>query len=145
MAAVCGPLRVSGNRRRGFGEIQDLPQRACGAEPFLGPFAHGRGNLALSLPGREIVIETWPEKPIKFLFPRHFLVLDASGGTLLEANSIWSVVDRAERKAVVPALAGLTVPKIERASLPLSAIGKIVRDLPPDRRRSARSATPASI
>jgi hypothetical protein len=67
------------------------------------------------------------------LFPRHFLVLDASGGTLLEANSIWSVVDRAERKAVVPALAGLTVPKIERASLPLSAIGKIVRDLPPDR------------
>ena len=47
--------------------------------------------------GRALTLETWPNRPSHGLFPRHYLLTDAGGGTLLRGVSVWVLMDLESR------------------------------------------------
>ena len=58
-------------------------------------------------------IVTWPGKPKHVLFPRFYRVTDEQGHALIEASSLWALMDRDTRKAVFPEQSGISVPGIQ--------------------------------
>jgi len=52
--------------------------------------------------GECIHVVTWPGKTRHMLFPRHYIIEDAAGNTILEASAIWTLMDQNERKMVRP-------------------------------------------
>lgn len=55
-------------------------------------------------------IVTWPGKPRHLLLPRFYRVTDEQGNTLIEASSLWALMDAETRKAVFPEQCGIAVP-----------------------------------
>lgn len=49
----------------------------------------------ISLPGyeEEITIETWPGPTRHVIYPRYYRVLDKSGNVLINASSVWTLID----------------------------------------------------
>ena len=58
-------------------------------------------------------IVTWPGKPRHLLFPRYYRVTDAQGNALIEASSLWALMDQNTRKAVFPEQCGIAVPGMQ--------------------------------
>ena len=58
-------------------------------------------------------IVTSPGKPKHLLLPRYYRVEDAHGGTLIEASSLWALMDANTRKAVFPEQCGIVLPYAE--------------------------------
>ncbi len=58
-------------------------------------------------------IVTWPGKPKHLLFPRYYRVTDEQGCTLIEASSLWALMDQNTRKAVFPEQCGIAVPGMQ--------------------------------
>lgn len=58
-------------------------------------------------------IVTWPGKPKHILFPRYYRVVDEQGAALIEASSLWALMDRDTRKAVFPERCGICVPGMQ--------------------------------
>ena len=58
-------------------------------------------------------IVTWPGKPKHVLFPRWYRVTDEQNNALIEASSLWALMDRTTRKAVFPEKSGIAVPGMQ--------------------------------
>lgn len=58
-------------------------------------------------------IVTWPGKPKHLLFPRYYRITDEQGNALIEASSLWALMDRSTRKAVFPEQCGIVVPGMQ--------------------------------
>ena len=58
-------------------------------------------------------IVTWPGKPKHLLFPRYYRITDKRGDALIEASSLWALMDRNTRKAVFPEQCGIAVPGMQ--------------------------------
>lgn len=56
-----------------------------------------------------ITLETWPGRTMHKLFPRYHRVADENGATLINAVSLWSLVDQNTRSAVFPEEYGIFV------------------------------------
>ncbi|MBR6040470.1 MAG: hypothetical protein IKP38_08325 [Clostridia bacterium] len=56
---------------------------------------------------------TWPGKPRHLLLPRFYRVTDAQGNALIEASSLWALMDADTRKAVFPEQCGIAVPGMQ--------------------------------
>lgn len=56
---------------------------------------------------------TWPGKPRHLLFPRFYRVTDEQGNALIEASSLWALMDAETRKAVFPEQCGIAVPGMQ--------------------------------
>ena len=61
----------------------------------------------------QVKIVTWPGKPKHLLFPRWYRVTDEQGNALIEASSLWALMDRNTRKAVFPEQSGIDIPGIQ--------------------------------
>ena len=57
-----------------------------------------------------VQIVTWPGKPRHLLLPRYYRVTDEQGNALIEASSLWALMDADTRKAVFPEQCGIAVP-----------------------------------
>lgn len=60
-----------------------------------------------------VKIVTWPGKPRHLLFPRWYRVEDSRGDALIEASSLWALMDADTRKAVFPEQCGIAVPGMQ--------------------------------
>ena len=58
-------------------------------------------------------IVTWPGKPKHLLFPRYYRVVDEQKNVLIEASSLWVLMDRNTRKAVFPEQYDIAVPGMQ--------------------------------
>ena len=58
-------------------------------------------------------IVTWPGKPRHLLLPRFYRVTDGQGNALIEASSLWALMDADTRKAVFPEQCGIAVPGMQ--------------------------------
>ena len=58
-------------------------------------------------------IVTWPGKPKHVLFPRYYRITDEHGDALIEASSLWALMDQNTRKAVFPEQCGILVPGMQ--------------------------------
>lgn len=58
-------------------------------------------------------IVTWPGKPKHLLFPRYYRITDERGDALIEASSLWALMDQNTRKAVFPEQCGIAVPGMQ--------------------------------
>ena len=62
--------------------------------------------------GESVRIVTWPGKIRHLLFPRFYRIEDETGGALIEASSLWALMDRETRKAAFPERHGINVPPV---------------------------------
>lgn len=64
------------------------------------------------LPSYDQVIKliTCPEKRERCLFPRYYVIKDAAGQTLLEAEALWALIDLATRRPVDPVKNKIRIP-----------------------------------
>lgn len=49
----------------------------------------------------EIVVHTFPGKDMAMLYPRYFFVTDAKGEVIINASSLWALIDNVTRKVIV--------------------------------------------
>ena len=49
----------------------------------------------------EITVSTYPGKDMAMLYPRYFFICDASGEVIVNASSIWALIDNVSRKVIV--------------------------------------------
>ena len=61
----------------------------------------------------QVKIVTWPGKPKHLLFPRWYRVTDRQGNALIEASSLWALMDANTRKAVFPEQSGIMLPGVQ--------------------------------
>ena len=54
-----------------------------------------------------VTLETWPGPMRRILFPRYFRMRDGEGNVLLNASSVWVLIDGKERKMIAPKQYGL--------------------------------------
>jgi medium-chain acyl-[acyl-carrier-protein] hydrolase len=57
--------------------------------------------------GERITIRTYPAPAKAFIYPRHYLVIDEEGNTIIRGVSLWALLDRATHKATFPAKNGI--------------------------------------
>lgn len=48
-----------------------------------------------------VILKTYPGKTIKFIFPRHFVLLDENNNVLIRASSTWLILDSVNRRIVM--------------------------------------------
>ena len=60
--------------------------------------------------GEHIQVETWPGQTRHSFFYRYYRILDEKGEPLLSGSSLWSLVDRENRKMVAPGAYGIDLP-----------------------------------
>lgn len=60
--------------------------------------------------GESITLRTWHGDPMRYVFPRHFLVTDASGEELMHVSTAWMLVDLSTRQLVMPSARGYGMP-----------------------------------
>ena len=56
----------------------------------------------LPLYDETVTLSSWPGETLHLYFPRFFRLTDAAGGTLLEASTLWALMDRESRHIVFP-------------------------------------------
>ncbi len=49
----------------------------------------------------EIYLKTWPNEQVKFMFPRNYVITNKDGKTLIEASSIWMIMNSNTRQVEV--------------------------------------------
>ena len=70
-----------------------------------------------------VKIVTWPGKIRHLLFPRFYRIEDGSGSALIEASSLWALMDRETRKAAFPDQHGINVPAVVTGNeIPLPSV-----------------------
>ena len=57
-----------------------------------------------------VTLRSWPGETMHLLFPRYYDVTGEDGTVLVRSSAFWALIDEAERKMVVPAEHGITVP-----------------------------------
>lgn len=73
-----------------------------------------------------IRIVTWPGKTKFILFPRYYRITGAQGSALIEASSLWALMDQTTRKAAFPEQHGITVPNVVTGTeIPLPSVPRI--------------------
>ena len=93
----------------------------------------------LPLYDEQLTLLTWPGKTMHLLFPRYWQILDAQGQPVLEASSLWVLMDEKERRIAFPEHFDITIPGTETGKeIPLPKrykMGEMSRDdslvLPP--------------
>lgn len=61
----------------------------------------------------QVKIVTWPGNPKHLLYPRWYRVVDRQENVLVEASSLWALMDRTTRKAVFPEQSGIVIPGVQ--------------------------------
>ena len=56
-----------------------------------------------------VTISSWPGETLHLYFPRFFRLTDAAGETLLEASTLWALMDRESRHIVFPEEHGVQI------------------------------------
>ena len=70
-------------------------------------------------------ITTWPGTIRHLLFPRFYRILDKQGNALIDASSLWALMDRDTRKAAFPDRHGICVPGVTTGTeIPLPSVPK---------------------
>ena len=67
----------------------------------------------------EVLLSTYPNNMIHYIYPRTFLITDLNGETLVEAKSLWCLLDYKTRKVLLSNDSGIVTPpsvKMERIS-----------------------------
>ena len=54
-------------------------------------------------------IATWPGNTMHILFPRYYRITDADGNALVEASSLWALMDANTRKVIFPEEHGVAI------------------------------------
>ncbi len=68
-------------------------------------------------------IVTWPGKIRHLLFPRFYRIEDGAGNALIEASSLWALMDRETRKAAFFGQHGIDVPPVVTGNeIPLPSV-----------------------
>ena len=49
----------------------------------------------------EIIVHTFPGKDMAMLYPRYFFITDTKGEVIINASSIWALIDNVSRKVIV--------------------------------------------
>ena len=73
--------------------------------------------------GESVRIVTWPGRIRHLLFPRYYRIEDEHGGALVEASSLWALMDRETRKATFFDRHGIDVPGVTTGKeIPLPSV-----------------------
>ncbi len=59
---------------------------------------------------QKIRLLTWPGRPSKVIYPRYYQIVDENGETMINASSVWTMLDLKRRRITMPARAGVTFP-----------------------------------
>ncbi len=70
---------------------------------------HGVRVLRWPAPGEELLARTWPGPTRHGMCPRYYRLESPAGELLVTGCAIWSVVDRATRKMVIPGERGVEI------------------------------------
>ena len=57
-----------------------------------------------------LTLQSWPGEMMHLFFPRFWQILDQEGRTLIDASSLWVLMDRNTRKTVFPEEHGIAIP-----------------------------------
>ncbi len=63
----------------------------------------------LPLYDETVTLSSWPGETLHLYFPRFFRLTDAAGQTLLEASTLWALMDRESRHIVFPEEYGVKI------------------------------------
>ena len=74
-----------------------------------------------------VTLLSWPGKTMHLYFPRYFRLLDEKGNTLMDAVSLWVLIDEKSRSIVFPEDRGIEIPEI-RTGLELPLPGRLRRE-----------------
>lgn len=80
-----------------------------------------------------VTLESWAGKTMHVFFPRYFRMRDAEGKILLQASSLWVLIDGSTRKVVFPEEAGVHMEEVK------------VDDCPPIPRAPKIGETPVEV
>jgi len=61
----------------------------------------------------QVTLRTWPGEAMHLLFPRYWQILDSRGEPVIEASSLWLLMDEKERKMAFPEKNGIEIPGVE--------------------------------
>ena len=76
----------------------------------------------LPLYDETVTLLSWPGETLHLYFPRFFRLTDAAGETLLEASTLWALMDQESRHIVFPEEVGVQIDADpEQPALPLPA------------------------
>lgn len=67
----------------------------------------------------KVVLYTYPNEMVHFIYPRSFEIRDLEGNNIIEAKSVWCLVDYHTRKVLLPKDTGIITPpsvKMERVT-----------------------------
>ncbi|MBR4769270.1 MAG: hypothetical protein IK088_09900 [Lachnospiraceae bacterium] len=56
-----------------------------------------------------VTVETWPGTTMHVFFPRYFRIKDSKGHILVQASSLWALMDQETRHVVFPEEAGIAI------------------------------------
>ena len=56
-----------------------------------------------------VTVETWPGTTMHVFFPRYFRIKDSKGNYLVQASSLWALMDQETRHVVFPEEAGIAI------------------------------------
>ncbi len=71
-------------------------------------------------------IATWPGNTMHLLFPRFYRVTDKEGNALIEASSLWALMDQNTRKVIFPEEHGVAIKGMRTGKeIPLPAAPKL--------------------
>ncbi len=65
--------------------------------------------LRMPVYDEKITLRSWPGETMHVFFPRHYILADEKGGTLVRANALWMLVDRDSRRMVFPDRYGIVI------------------------------------
>ena len=57
-----------------------------------------------------LILESWPGKTMHLYFPRYWRILDDRGECLMEASSLWALMDQHRRSLAFPEEYGISLP-----------------------------------
>ncbi len=66
-----------------------------------------------------VVLTTWPGRNMHLFFPRYFRMNSANGTFLLDASSVWGLMDASTRSLVFPEEHGIRIDEAPEAPLPM--------------------------
>ena len=73
-----------------------------------------------------VTLFSWPGETLHLYFPRFFRLTDAAGETLLEASTLWALMDQESRHIVFPEEVGVEIEADpEESALPLPAAPRL--------------------
>lgn len=73
---------------------------------------------------QNVILKTYPGKTNKFIFPRHFILLDENNNVLIRASSTWLVLSKDTRRIVMSPFENNDLPyEVDEGELPMP--GKI--------------------